>query len=137
MKVNAYLTFDGKCDAAFQFYEKCLGGKIVFKMTHGDSPMCDQMPPNMKDTIMHARMVIGEGIIMGSDAPPDRYAKPQGFNVALNMSDPAEAERIFQSLSQNGVVMMPLQETFWALKFAMFVDQFGIPWMINCEKPAP
>jgi PhnB protein len=66
----------------------------------------------------------------------DEYQKPQGFSLQLNLSDPVEAERIFKALAENGTVQMPLQETFWALRFGVLVDQFGIPWLINCEKPA-
>ena len=73
---------------------------------------------------------------MASDAPPDHYRKPQGFSVSLNLSDPAEAERIFQALAENGTVQMPLQQTFWAARFGMLIDQFGIPWMINCDQAA-
>ena len=72
---------------------------------------------------------------MASDAMPDCYEKPQGFGISLQMTDPAEAERVFNALAENGNIKMPLQETFWAKKFGMLVDRFGIPWMINCEKP--
>jgi PhnB protein len=71
---------------------------------------------------------------MGSDAPPERYEKPQGFFVSLGIKEPAEAERVFHALSEKGTVLMPIGETFWAMRFGMVVDQFGIPWMINCEK---
>ena len=73
---------------------------------------------------------------MASDAPPDRYEKPQGFSVSLNVNAPAEAERIFHALAENGKVQMPLEQTFWAIRFGMLVDRFGIPWMINCEQAA-
>ena len=72
----------------------------------------------------------------GSDPLPGQYQKPQGFALQFNLSDPVEAERIFQALAGDGTVEMPLQETFWALRFGVLVDQFGIPWLINCEKPA-
>ena len=73
---------------------------------------------------------------MGSDAPPERYEKPQGFSVTLGVDTPAEAERIFKASSENGPLQMPLQETFWAIRFGVLVDQFDIPWMINCKKAA-
>lgn len=135
MQVNPYLMFDGRCEAAFQFYEKCLGARIAFKMTFGESPMADQCPPGWEKAIMHAHLSLGDRTIMGSDCPPDRYSKPQGFSVSLNFDAPSEAERVYKAMSENGTVTMPLQETFWAAKFGMFVDQFAIPWMINCEKP--
>jgi PhnB protein len=74
-------------------------------------------------------------VLMGSDAPPDRYQKTQGTTVALGVDSAEEAERIFHALAENGTVTMPISETFWAVRFGMLNDQFGIPWMINCEKP--
>ena len=134
MKINAYLHFDGRCEAAFKFYEQCLGGKIVFKMTFGESPMAGQSPPGWRDKIMHARLLVKDQVLMGSDAPPERYDAPKGFSMSLNLADAAEAERIFNALVEKGAVVMPLQQTFWAERFGMLSDQFGIPWMINCEK---
>jgi PhnB protein len=135
MELNPYLNFNGQCEAAFKFYEKCLGGKIVMMMTHGQSPMADQTPPEWRDKIMHVRMTVGDKVLMGSDAPPQYYQKPQGFSVSLSVTDPADAERKFNALAQNGTVQMPLQQTFWAVRFGTLIDQFGIPWMINCEQP--
>jgi PhnB protein len=86
--------------------------------------------------ILHARMLIGDYALMGSDAPPDHYAKPQGFSVSLTVKDPAEADRIFTELGQDGDVAMPIQKTFWAARFGMVTDRFGIPWMIHCEQAA-
>lgn len=134
MQMNPYLVFNGQCETAFKFYEKCLGGKIEFMMTHGDSPMSEQVPAEWRSKIMHARMTLGGVNLMGSDAPPDRYEQPQGFSVSLGVKDPVEAERIFQELSQDGKVQMPIQKTFWAARFGMLVDQFGTPWMVNCEQ---
>jgi len=71
---------------------------------------------------------------MGGDAPPERYEKPQGFAVGIHADNAAEAERIFKALAENGRVEMPLQETFWAIRFGMLVDRFGIPWLVNCGK---
>ena len=135
-QVNAYLVFNGECEAAFKFYEKCLGGKIEMAMTHGDSPMSEQVPAEWRNKIMHARMTVGGTVLMGSDAPPDHYREPQGFSLSIGTKDPAEAERMFNELTAGGKVQMPLQQTFWAAKFGMVVDRFGIPWMINCEQPA-
>jgi len=136
MEMNTYLLFNGQCEAAFKFYEQCLGGKITFLQTHGDSPMAEKVSPEWRDKIIHARLVLGDNVLMGSDTPQEHYAKPQGFSVALHTADTAEAERVFQALAENGTVQMPIQETFWAHRFGMLVDQFGIPWMVNHEKPA-
>jgi PhnB protein len=136
MKISPYLSFDGNCEAAFKFYERCFGTKINAMMPYRGSPMADQTPPDWLDRIMHGNMMVGDVSLMGSDAPPDRYQKPQGITVAIGITDPAEAERVFSALAEGATVTMPLAETFWALRFGMLVDQFGIPWMVNCERPA-
>lgn len=136
MQLNPYLMFDGRCEAAFKFYEKALGGKIEFMMTYGSSPMAEQTSREWRNKIMHARMSIGDKILMASDAPPDRHQAMKGFSVSLSIDDPGDAERIFRVMSENGTIQMPIQETFWARRFGMLVDQFGTPWMVNCEKPA-
>ena len=136
MEVSSYLIFDGQCEAAFKFYEKVLNGKIVGMMTWGESPMAQTAAADVRNKILHARMVIGDQALMGSDAPPDHYGKPQGFSVSLGVKDPTEADRIFNELSQNGNVTMPIQKTFWSVRFGMLTDRFGIPWMINCEQAA-
>ncbi|MGD1069197.1 MAG: VOC family protein [Bryobacteraceae bacterium] len=133
MRLNTHLSFNGKCEAAFRFYEQCLGAKIVTMMTYAGSPMEKHVPPEERDKILHATLTVGETELMGADAPPGRYEKPVGFQVALHFKDPAEAERVFQALAENGTVHMPLQKTFWASRFGMLTDPFDIPWMINCE----
>ena len=135
MQLNPHLTFNGQCEAAFRFYEKCLGGKIVVMMAYGDSPMAEQTPLAWRKKIIHATLALGEQRLTGGDVLPETYQKPQGFSVFLNLTAAAEAERIFNSLAQNGTLEVPLQETFWALRFGMLVDQFGTPWLINCGKP--
>jgi PhnB protein len=133
VQLNPYLVFNGQCEAAFKFYEKALGGKIESMMTHGDSPMSQQVPPEWKNKIMHARMIVDGQILMGSDAPPNHYEKPSGFSLSINVKDPSDAERLFNELAESGQVRMPLQQTFWAARFGMLVDRFDIPWMVNCE----
>ncbi|MBZ5667720.1 MAG: VOC family protein [Acidobacteriia bacterium] len=131
MQMNPYLLFDGQCEAAFRFYEKCLGGKIEAMMPHEGTPAAEHVPAEWRSKILHARMVIGDQVLMASDAPPGRQEKPQGFSVNLGFKDPAEAERTFQVLAENGTVQMPFQKTFWSAGFGMLVDRFGIPWMVN------
>jgi PhnB protein len=113
-----------------------LGGKIVMMFTYGESPEAERASPDWRGKIMHARLMLGDRALMGSDAPRGRFEPPKGFHVSIGIDDPAEAERIFHALAENGAVTMPIQETFWAVRFGMLVDQFGIPWMINCEKKA-
>ena len=136
MQLNPYLSFNGQCEAAFKFYEKCLGGKILFKMTYGESPMAEQVSAEARGRILHITLKVGDRILMGADAPPQYYSTPAGFSVSINTADITEAERVFAALSENATVKMPLTETFWAARFGMLVDQFGTPWMVNCEKPA-
>jgi PhnB protein len=134
MQLNPYLMFNGQCEAAFKFYERCLGGKIAAMITYAGSPAEQQTPPEWRNKIMHARLTVGDEVLMGSDAPPERYEGAKGFSVTANIDNPSDAERVFHALAQNGTVQMPIQETFWAARFGMLVDQFGTPWMINCEK---
>ena len=135
--INTYLNFDGKCEEAFKLYAKVLGGKIENMMPFEGSPAAEGMPPEFRKKILHVMMSLPGGtMLMASDCPPGRFDKPQGFSVNISVKTPAEAERIYAALSAGGQITMPLSETFWAQKFGMFVDKFGTPWMINCEKPA-
>jgi PhnB protein len=134
MQIHTYLLYNGQCGEAFRFYERVLGGTIDFIQTHGESPMADQTPPELRDKVMHVHMTVGDQVLMGSDAPMQHFEKPQGFSVSLGIEDPAEAERVFNALAEGATVTMPLQKTFWAGRFGMLVDRYGIPWMINCEK---
>ena len=134
MELNPYLLFGGDCATAFKFYEQLLGGKGLMMMTHRESPAAQHTSPEWQDKIIHARMLVGEYTLMGSDAPPGHFNKPQGFSVSIQIDDPAEGERIFNALAENGNVMMSYAQTFWSRGFGMCVDQFGIPWMVNCEQ---
>jgi PhnB protein len=136
MHVTPYLSFDGNCEEAFKFYEQAIGAKMTMKMTYDETPMAKDMPKETIGKVVHARLSISDKIIMGSDAMCGRYQKPAGFHISLSPEDPVEAERLFKALSEKGIVTMPMEETFWAKRFGMLVDQFGIPWMINCEKTA-
>ncbi|HVZ38049.1 MAG TPA: VOC family protein [Candidatus Kapabacteria bacterium] len=136
MQVHAYLNFDGTCREAFTFYERVLGGRINAMMTHAGSPAEAHVSPEWADKILHANMTIGDTLLMASDAPPGHYQKPAGFAVSLQVKEPADAERIFGALAENGTVSMPIQQTFWAARFGMLTDQYGIPWMINCDQAA-
>jgi PhnB protein len=136
MQLSPYLNFNGQCEAAFKLYQECLGGTMQFKMTWGESPMADQVPAEMRDKIIHASLIIGETVLLGADSPPDQYEEPRGIAVTVPTKTVADAERIFKALSEGGKVTMPLQQTFWSPGFAMLVDRFGIPWMINTEQAA-
>jgi PhnB protein len=134
MQMNPYLLFDGRCEAAFKFYAKVLGGKIEAMIPHEGTPAAEHVPSEWRSKIIHASMVVGDKVLMGSDAPPDRHEAMKGISVMLGVEKPAEAERIFNALAEGADVRMPLQKTFWAERFGMLVDQFGTPWMINCDQ---
>jgi PhnB protein len=103
---------------------------------HEGTPAGAHVPAEWSKKILYATMSVGITLLMGSDAPVDRYQKPQGFSVSLQTTTPEEAERAFNALSKSGSVRMSIQETFFATRFGMLVDQFGIPWMINCAPAA-
>ena len=134
MQLNPYLLFNGNCADAFKFYEKCLGGKIVMMMTHEGTPAAEQVPANWREKIIHARMTVGDHVLMGSDAPPDRYAPMKGFAVSLHRRQVRPRRSGYsRRCRKKASVGMPMQQTFFAVRFGMVVDQFGTPWMITCE----
>ena len=134
IQLVAYLNFDGHCAEAFRFYESCLGGHLEVQ-THGESPMADQVAPAWRDRVLHARLTIGDAVLMGSDRPPESHEAAQGFAVSISVDTPEDADRIFAALAEDGTVTMPLAESFWAFHFGMLVDRFGTPWMVNCDRP--
>ena len=136
MQLSTYLFFNGNCEQAVKFYEKHLGAKVVMMMRNADAPPDARMPNTPDDMIMHVRLDIGASMLLASDCPPNMFDKPQGFRVMYGVEKAAEGERVFNALSEGGVVQMPYQKTFWAHRFGMVTDKFGTPWMINCEKEA-
>ena len=136
MQMNPYLSFNGDCEAAFKLYEQCLGAKLGPIFRYGESPMADQAPANWSDKIMHGSLTIGDQLVMGADLVPEKYEQPKGISLSLQIQSTDEAERVFQELSKDGTVVMPLEKTFWAERFGVLVDRFGIPWLVNCEGSA-
>ena len=136
MRVIPYLTFNGQCEAAFKLYEKCLEGKILMMMTYAESPMAEQAPDGWRDKIVHTTLAVGDSLLQGADVLPEKYQRPQGFTVSVNPGSTELAERIFNSLAEDGSIQFPIQKTFWSLRFGAVTDRFGIPWAINCEIPA-
>ena len=136
MKTNTHLHFNGHCLEAFKFYEKIVGGKISFVMTWGDSPASKEVSKEWQKKIIHARLEWADNSITADDAPPERYERPQGFDVILHFktNETAKAEAIFDRLSENGKVRMPFEKTFFSPGFGMVTDQFGTPWMIYCDQ---
>ena len=133
MKVNQLLNYNGQCEAAFKFYEQCFGAKPGAMFRYAGTPMLDQVPPGWEDKVMHANVTIGDQLLQGGDVAPEQYEEPKGFSLSVQLSDTTEAERIFQMLAKEGKVVMPLEKTFWAARFGVVVDQFGVRWLINCD----
>lgn len=137
MEMSTYLSFRGECEAAFKFYERCLGAQLGPIFRYAGSSLADQVPSDWQDKIMHGSMTIGSQVLMGGDVAPDRYEQPKGFSLSLQIQRTADAERVFHELEIGGKVVLPLEKTFWAERFGMVVDRFGIPWQVNCGAPDP
>ena len=133
MQMNAYLSFRGDCEAAFTFYAECLGGTLGEIFRYAGTPLAEQVPADWLNKVMHSSLTVGDQVFMGGDVAPDRYEKPKGFSLSLHIESTTQAERIFQLLAKDGTIVVPLEKTFWAARFGMLVDRFGIPWLINCE----
>jgi PhnB protein len=133
MQFNVYLYFNGQCEEAFKFYEKILGGKIEMMMPHEGSPAEKEVPSEWQKKILHARMTIGQSVLMASDAPPGRGSSQSGFSINIALKDVEQGKKYFDALSAGGNTIMPFGPTFWAKGFGMCQDRFGVPWMINCE----
>ena len=136
MQIEPYLSFDGNCEEALQFYRQCLGGEIVALHRYEGSPMdTPQLPAEWKKRVMHATFEADGHRLMASDRMPgqqeERYA---GFSLSINIpKDSARARQVFDALAEGGRVTMPFAHTFWGADFGMLVDRFGVPWMVNCD----
>lgn len=131
MKLDIYLNYDGNCQEAFRFYEQHLGGKIILMMTHGQGPNAANMPDDQKNKILHARIMIGNTVVMGADIPNSQPMR--SAYVALTADSEKEAERVYELLSKDGQVFMKMEQTFFANRFAMLRDKFGTSWMLLHE----
>jgi len=134
MQFHTHIHFNGQCEEAFRFYERTLGARIESLLLYEGTPAASQTAPEWHKKVIHGRININGQTLMACDCPAECYTRPQGFSVSLTVKNSDEAERLFQALAEDGSVQMPLQETFWAVRFGMATDRFGIPWMINCEK---
>jgi len=134
MKLYTQLNFGGNCEAAFRFYETHLGGKITTMMNQSQAPNAPA-PPGAGTAIIHARMDIGDTVLIGNDVPADTFQKMRSVYLYLSVGSPAEAERVHTLLAEGGEVFMPLQETFYATRFSMLRDRFGVSWTVIHERP--
>jgi PhnB protein len=133
MKMTTYVNFPGNCKEALQFYEKHLGAKTLMMMTFDQMPDPKTVPPGMEKGVLHARIMIGDTPLMASDGPKVEPMRSAYLSISVDSSP--EAERVYKALSDGGEVFMPMNETFFAHRFAQFRDKFGINWMIIHEKP--
>jgi len=134
--INAYIGFNGECRKAMEFYKECLGGELFFQPV-GSSPMAGQCPSDMQDHILHSSLTNGSLVLMATDVVgPQGYIKGTNISLSLNCSSEEEINTFFTKLSAGGKVLDPLKEQFWGAIFGALTDQFGINWMLNCNKKA-
>ena len=136
MQVKPYLFFDGRCEEAIEFYKRVLGAEVLMLMRYRESP--DPLPPGMvppgaEDKVMHSCFKIGETEVMASDGRCGGQPSFQGMSLSLAVPDAAEADRVFAALGEGGQVQMPLDKTFFAPRFGMVADRFGVSWMVIAE----
>lgn len=134
MKLYTQLNFGGNCEEAFRFYEKHLGGKVTMMMKQSQLP---QPPKGAGDAIVHARMDLGETVLIANDVPASVYQKMRSVYLYLSVDSAAEAERVHKLLAEGGEVFTPMAETFYASRFSMLRDRFGVSWTILHERPRP
>ena len=137
MKLYTQLNFGGNCEEAFRFYETHLGGKITVMMSQRDAPGPNKPLPGSENVIIHARMNIGHTELIGNDVPPERFQPMRSAYLYLSLDSPEEAERIHALLADGGEIFMLLEETFFARRFSMLRDRFGMSWSIICERAMP
>ena len=136
--VNTYLTFNGNCEEAFNFYKSVFGGDFAYIGRFGEMPEGDgySVPEADKNKIMHVGLPIGNTILMGSDTGGDwatKLIEGNNFSVSVNTESKEEADRIFNGLAAEGQITMPMENTFWGAYFGMLTDKFGIQWMVNFD----
>ena len=134
MKIHTYLNYGGNCREAFEFYAKHLGGRITMLMTHGEQPGAVDVPSERKNDVLHARIEVGDTVLMGADVPPDRFQPMRSAYLSLSADSSEQADRLYALLTESGEVFMPIEETFFAHRFAMFRDRFGTSWMLLHER---
>lgn len=133
MRLYTYLNYGGNCRQAFEFYVEHLGGRITELTTHGEIGESGNAPPSWKDAVAHARMELGETTLLGADIPPERFQPMRSAYLTLIVDTSDEAERIYDLLKDGGQIFMPMEETFFARRFAMLRDRFGTSWMLLNE----
>ena len=131
-EMNVYLASPGNCREAMAFYAELTSGHLEAMLTYGETAAAAETPPEMHDRIVHASVNIRGRRLMGVDLAADSYQPPQGAQVHLDYDEPDQAERVFEALCDGGSVIMPFEETFFAHRFGLTTDRFGVQWMISC-----
>jgi len=134
MKLYTQLNFGGNCEEALRFYEKHLGGKIITMMNQSEAPGA---PRGAGKAIIHARMDLGDTVLIANDVPGTVFQKMRSVYLYLSLDSDKEAERIHSVLAEGGEIYIPMEETFYATRFSMLRDRFGVSWTIIHERPAP
>lgn len=137
MKLYPYLNYGGNCREAFEFYRDHLAARIVAMTRYSEIPGQGQVPPEWRDAVVHARIELGETVLLGADIPPDRFQPMRSAYLTLSVDSNEEAERLYDLLREGGEVFMPMEEPFFAHRFAMLRDRFGTSWMLLHEKARP
>ena len=132
MKLYTQLNFGGNCEEAFRFYEQHLGGTITMMMNQSQAPGA---PSEAGNAIIHARMNIGDTVLIGNDVPANVFQKMRSVYMYLSLDSAEEAERVHKLLAEGGEIFIPLEETFYASRFSMLRDRFGVSWSIIHERP--
>jgi PhnB protein len=132
MKLFTQLNFGGNCQEAFRFYEKHLGGKITMMMKQSEAP---NAPKGASDAIIHARMSLGDTELIGNDVPASVFKTMRSVYMYLSVDSTKDAERIHKLLAEGGEIFMPQEETFYATRFSMLRDRFGVSWTVIHERP--
>jgi PhnB protein len=130
MQVQPYLFFDGRAEEAIEFYRRALGAEVEMLMRFKECPDQGHVPPGGGDKVMHACMRIGDTAVMASDGKCAGQPSFNGFALSISATDEAEAERLFKAISEGGQVQMPMAKTFFAKRFGMAADRFGVSWMV-------
>ncbi len=135
MKINVYLSFPGTCEEALEFYHEVLGGELMPMRYFEGSTAEPSAPPGWGKKVMHGALAVGDIHLMGSDLLPQHFEAPRGVHLSVNTESIVEAERVFETLADDGKVIMPLEEAFWAKRFGMLTDRYGIHWMVSYAQP--
>lgn len=135
MEIRPHLDFPGTCEEAFRFYQRCFGGEIVTLQKWGETPLATLVEPEWFGKVCHATLKVGEAELLGVDPPPGQYQPLAGMQLSVQIEDEEEMILAFRSLSEEGTVLLPLQETHWAKSYGIVIDRFGVKWELQSPRP--